>query len=176
MGKQFKVKILDKCRVCGDPRDREKNKRLRSYCSKTCRKKETAKRYKNADKETKKKRANYQRKLDDDKANVYSPDKIKCLVCGRYYTQVGSHAVLRHGFETAREYREHFGLVVKRGTVPKWYRKQKGDQAIENGTAKNLKKGKRYRFNKGQKGVGVYQRSNQTLRRLKQGNFIKKEL
>ena len=53
----------------------------------------------------------------------------------------------------------------------------KGDQAIENETYKNIiDTGKKHRFKKGQQGVGVYERSDQTLRRLKQGNKIKKAL
>jgi hypothetical protein len=77
---------------------------------------------------------------------------------------------------TGREYREYFELEVKRGVVPEWYRKLKGDQAIDNETYKNLEKGARFRFKKGQKGIGTYKRSPITMERLKnQGNRIGKE-
>jgi len=68
---------------------------------------------------------------------------------------------------TAREYREYHDLEVKRGTTPAWYRELKGNQALENGTFKNLKVGARFRFKKGQKGVGVYKRSPITLERIR---------
>ncbi len=67
----------------------------------------------------------------------------------------------------AGEYREYFKLEVKRGVVPDWYRKLKGEQAIDNETYKNLIKGAKFRFKKGQEGVGVYKRSPITLDRLK---------
>ena len=40
------------------------------------------------------------------------------------------------------------GLDVKKGTVPAWYRKLKGDMALENGTWKNLKAGNKFRYEK----------------------------
>ena len=77
-----------------------------------------------------------------------------------------SHAYQVHGL-TGREYREKFELEVKRGVVPEWYRKLKGDQALDNETYKNLEKGAKFRFKKGGKGVGVYKRSPVTINRLK---------
>jgi hypothetical protein len=50
---------------------------------------------------------------------------------------------------TGREYREYFELPIKRGVVPIWYRKLKGDIAIENKTAENLKGGKQFWYIKG---------------------------
>ena len=50
------------------------------------------------------------------------------------------------------------GLDVKKGTVPKWYRKMKGDQALENGTYKNLKVGKKFRYKKGDPRLQLYGR------------------
>ena len=77
---------------------------------------------------------------------------------------MGSHIVQRHGI-TARQYREEYELEVKRGTVPEWYRKLKGEQALKNGTFKNLEAGAKFRFKPGDK-VGVYKRSPVTLERL----------
>jgi hypothetical protein len=93
-------------------------------------------------------------------------NKVQCLVCGLWYVQVGSHVVQRHRYKSARAYREHFKLEVKKGTVPAWYRKMKGELALKNKTYLNLKAGKKYQFKKGEKGVGLYKRSPITLARL----------
>jgi len=92
------------------------------------------------------------------------------MLCGLWYIQLGTHVYQVHGM-TGREYREHFNLEVKRGTVPEWYRKLKGDQALDNETFKNLENGAKFRFKKGQKGVGVYDRSPITIAKLKKNNF-----
>jgi len=76
---------------------------------------------------------------------------VKCLVCKRYYVQIGTHVIERHGFETAREYREQFQLPLKRGIVPMWYRKEKAKSTIARGGSKNLKHGKKFWYKKGDK-------------------------
>lgn len=84
--------------------------------------------------------------------NKYLKDKgdlVACLVCNAKFVQVGTHVVQVHGYESAREYRLDYGLDYKRGVVPSYYRKLKGEQAIENGTYKNLIKGSKFRFKKG---------------------------
>jgi hypothetical protein len=98
---------------------------------------------------------------------------IKCLICGKDFRQVGSHITQVHGI-TAREYRETFELEVKKGLLPPDLRELKGNQALENGTWKNLKVGKKYWFKKGQEGVGVYKRSKITLEKLKALNKTRK--
>lgn len=99
----------------------------------------------------------------------YNKDNgIMCEVCGEYFRQVGSHVKV-HGFANAREYREHFGFDVKRGQLPKEYRKIKADHCRKNKTIDNLKSGKKCWFKKGQKNLGNYKRSKQTMNRL-QGN------
>jgi len=163
MNKTFKVEIRGDCKVCGGELP---NARYRTYCSKECRNKFHNK--KNAPRS-----AELQRIRRDKVASKPSKDKCQCLICGKWYVQVGSHAFQIHGM-TGREYREHFELEVKRGIVPEWYRKLKGDQALDNATYKNLEKGIQYRFKKGQKGVGVYKRSEITLNRLK--NQHKKDI
>ena len=150
------MEIRTDCKVCGGDLP---NSRYRVFCSAKCRNKW------NNDKYTPR-NAELQRLRADKKASVPSKDKVQCLICGLWYVQLGSHVQARHDM-TAREYREEYGLDVKRGTVPKWYRKQRGDQTLENETYKNLKKGAKYRFTKGQEGVGVYKRSPQTIDRLK---------
>lgn len=100
-------------------------------------------------------------------AHIPSKNKIQCEICGLWYRQVGSHVWNIHGME-AREYRYMYGFDVKRGQLPPDLREHKAQQVFENGTVDNLKKGAKYRFKKGQKGVGVYERSAQTITRLKQ--------
>ena len=132
----FKVKIRKTCLICKKPIT---IKRFRTYCSKTCRTKfHNRKHYKE----------NYRKLLE--RTGAYSPKKKQCIYCKRWYVQVGSHIFQRH-HQTAREYREDNKLPLKRGIVPGWYRKIKGDQAKENGTVKNLKAGKRYWYKKNDK-------------------------
>lgn len=135
------------------------NSRYRTYCSAKCRNKRNNQ--KNA-----KRGVEWQRAKRDRIASEPSPDKCQCLFCGKWYVQVCSHAYAVHKV-TGREYREHFELEVKRGVVPEWYRKLKGDIAIDNETYKNLEEGAKFRFKKGQQGVGVYKRSEITIERLR---------
>jgi predicted transcriptional regulator len=108
----------------------------------------------------------WQRARNDKKAEKPSPQKVKCLICGKWYKQVGTHIVQVHKM-TAREYREEYGFDVKKGQLAGAYKQLKRDQAIENGTVENLKKGKKYWFKKGQEGIGKYKRSDQTMERLR---------
>jgi predicted transcriptional regulator len=108
----------------------------------------------------------YQRRKRDEIASIPDNEKVKCLICGRYYVQVGSHIVQIHKI-TAREYREQFKLEVKRGIVPTWYREKKAQITKENRTYRNLETGKKFRFIKGQKGPGIYKRSEITMARLR---------
>jgi len=152
----FKVEILKKCKICGG---RITEKRFRTYCSKKCRDKNYTIEYKDY-------RAKWQLARYDRIAEVPAKNKIQCLICNKWYVQVGSHIWNRHNM-TAREYREQYGFDVKKGQLPEDYRKLKADQAIECGGYKNLKKGKKYWFKKGQEGPGKYTRSDETLERLK---------
>jgi predicted nucleic acid-binding Zn ribbon protein len=144
---------MNTCPICKKPFKRTSNSQ--KFCSSQCRE-STYKDY----------RAKFQLERYDRIALKLSPDKIQCLYCGRYYVQVGTHVVERHGM-TAREYREYYDLERKRGIVPEWYRKQKGDQALENKTYKNLETGAPHRFVKGDKKAGRYERSHVTMERLK---------
>lgn len=154
--RELKIEIRKNCKVCGKPIT---EKRRRTYCSDQCRNKFYYK--KNG-----KKNAQRLRDKKDKEASIPDKTKIQCLICGRYFAQVGSHIVQRHGI-TAREYREAYGFDVKKGQVSEDLRILYGQQALENGTYKNLKNGIKYWFKKGQKGIGIYHRSNETLERLK---------
>jgi hypothetical protein len=59
------------------------------------------------------------------------------------------------------------GDDVKKGRLPVYLKELKAKYARENGTIKNLEKGKPYRFFKGDKRAGVYIRSEETLQRLR---------
>lgn len=152
----MQIEIRQDCKVCGKD---IVNTRYRTYCSAICRRKFFNKKYSQL-------HTGWNRKKRDEIASVPSEDKCQCLICGKYYTQVCSHTHQVHGMN-GRAYREYFKLEVKRGVVPEWYRKLKGDQAIDNETYKNLEAGAGFRFKKGQEGVGVYKRSPITIDRLK---------
>jgi len=152
------VEVRTTCKICGK---KLPNARFRTFCSAKCRNKA------HNDKQNKSGYGTKWQKARRDKiASVPDPgNKCQCLICGKWYVQVGSHVRQVHGM-TAREYRELFELEVKRGVVLEWYRKMKGDQALDNETYKNLEAGAKFRFKKGQEGVGKYERSPITLDRL----------
>ena len=155
----MKIEIRADCKVCGGE---IVHNRFRTYCSEQCRNKFNNIKYR--DRQTE-----WQRAKRDRIASVPSPDKCQCLVCGKWYVQICSHAYQVHGI-TGREYREKFELEVKRGVVPEWYRKLKGDQALDNETYKNLEAGAKFRFVKGGervKKISKYKRSPATLKRLR---------
>ena len=154
--RKFKIEIRKDCKTCGGPLP---NARFRTYCSTKCRNKANNIKYA-------KNNVEWQRKKRDKEAEKPSDRKCQCFICGKWYVQVGSHIYQVHKM-TAREYREKFELEVKKGITPTWYKKLKGDQALDNETFKNLEKGAKFRFKKGQEGVGVYKRSPVTMERLK---------
>ena len=68
---------------------------------------------------------------------------------------------------TARDYRAMVGFDVKRGQLPDDLRQLYAEQVFENETVKNLKAGRKFWFIKGDPRAGKYQRSAQTLERLR---------
>lgn len=158
----MKIEIRKNCKVCGGLITRHK---ARTYCSVICRSKFHNK--KNAWRGVEWQRAKRDREA------IKSPNKLQCLVCKKWYVQVCSHTYQVHGL-TGREYRQDYDLEVKRGVVPEWFRKVKGDIALENGTVRNLKAGKKYWFVVGDKKAGRYRRSPITLNRLKEARKMRK--
>ena len=152
----FKVEIRKTCLICGEP---IKTARFRTYCGERCRNKRNAEKLKKSGY-----LKDWQRKKHEKKRLSSGKELIACLICGKKFIQVGSHIVQIHGM-TCREYRERYGLEVKRGLMPKEYRKLKGNIAIENGTYKNLEVGKKFWLKKGEK--IPYTRSDITIERLK---------
>ena len=128
---------------------------------------------------TKEDRAKYilewQRAKRGKEATEPSDKKVQCLICNKWYVQVCSHVFQVHHL-TGREYREQFDLEVKRGVLPKWYRELKGEIALDNGTYKNLKVGKKFWFKKGSKTAGRYKRSPITIARLRALDKRKKKI
>lgn len=107
------------------------------------------------------------KRLDKRRVAKYGKDRlVQCKICHKWYRQVGSHVFNTHGM-TAREYREQYGFDVKRGQLPPDYRELKAEHVFENRTVENLEAGKEFRFKKGQEGIGVYKRSEQTMKRLR---------
>jgi len=151
----MKIEIRTHCKVCGT----KLGYRQRTFCSKTCRESIYYQRYKERITE-------WTRNRLQEKLKASGKELVQCLICGRWYIQLGNHVFQVHKM-SAREYREEFNLEVKRGTTPAWFRKLKGDIALENETYKNLKAGKKFRFKKGDLGLGKYKRSPVTMERLK---------
>jgi hypothetical protein len=129
----FKVEVRKDCKICGG----ELPKRFRTFCSKECRWKDQAKRY-----------SDYRKEWQQKKRGEYKEGKLQCLFCDMWYVQIGSHTVQKHKM-LAREYKIENDLPLNRGVVPEWYKKLKGDQALENGTYHNLLKGLGRRYVKG---------------------------
>lgn len=136
------------CAECGQEfiKPKRQGGNNQRFCSKKCRYKAINRRHQD-----------YQKRWSRHKRGEYSADKVQCLICGNWYVQVGSHTYQIHKL-TGREYRELMDLQVKRGIVPPWYRKLKGDQALENETYKNLEAGKQYRYIKNDPRLKLYGR------------------
>lgn len=96
--------------------------------------------------------------------------KIQCLICGKFFTRPCSHAVQVHGV-TAREYKEVFGFDKKKGIATDEYKEKMREHVVDNYNkvvARNLlKNGKQSRFKKGDTTIGKYERSAQTIERIR---------
>ena len=98
----FKVEIRKNCKICKEPL----TIRQRTFCSTKCRNKTYTIKY-----------AEKRKEWVRNKTGEYADNKIECLICGKYYRQVGSHIFGTHKM-TARQYREDFELEVKKGILP----------------------------------------------------------
>ena len=151
------------CLFCGEIIERGPKANNKKFCSRECR-----------DKYNYDKKREYMKEYQNNARNKklieeYGEDNlVKCLICGKYYRQLGTHVVQRHGM-TALEYRKYFGfdLYETTHTLAPDLRDLYGEQALENGTYKNLEKGRDTRYKKGDKGIGNYHRSKETMARLK---------
>ena len=91
-------------------------------------------------------------------------NKIKCLICGKYFTKPCSHVWQAHQL-SAREYKKEFGFDLKKGIIPEEHREHLKEVQTEE-AKENLKKGSVSLFQKGDHSIGRYERSKQTLERL----------
>ena len=80
--------------------------------------------------------------------------KLKCKICNKLYSHLGSHIFHAHGI-LAREYKQEFGLPYKMSLITNDIKKKKQDAFEEDREkyVKNLlKSGKKYQFKKGRTG------------------------
>jgi hypothetical protein len=131
----------------------------RKYCCVACRTKRNNIKYRSRYNE-------WQNKRLQKKLLASGEALIECAICHKFFRQVGTHIVQKHGYETARDYRADYGYDLKRGQLPEDYRELKAMHVFNNGTVNNLKHGEPYRFKQGDKKAGKYPRSKQTIARL----------
>ena len=93
----------------------------------------------------------------------------QCVICGLWFRAVCHHAWQAHDVDEA-EYKKIAGLDHKKGLIPKDLKELKAEHVRDNGTINNLKKGVWNRFIPGDTRAGKYERSPQTMERLKKNN------
>lgn len=95
-----------------------------------------------------------------------------CEICGESFKRVTAHARQKHSV-SAREYKQMFGLDLRKGICSRESRELSRERLFENydvSVKRNLlKKGSKSRFKVGSKGRTKDQISEQTLLRLKEG-------
>lgn len=94
-----------------------------------------------------------------------------CEICNKSFRQLGNHIYQNHNM-SAREYKIQFGLDLKKSLLPDDLYLLKKEQVFENKTVNNLKKGNVNWFESGDKTVGKYKRSQQSLERLKKHGYL----
>lgn len=101
----------------------------------------------------------------------YDEDGLpKCEICSRYFKRVLTHVRQRHFLEE-REYKKRFGFDLKKGICSKESSEISRDRILRNYDRcikRNLAKGKKYRFKKGDTGRTKDMVSAQTKKRLKE--------
>lgn len=97
---------------------------------------------------------------------------MQCLICKKHYKHLGSHVYHRHGI-LARDYKMQFGLDLNYSLIDDDIKEKKRIAWQKNSKQylKNLEKGEKYRFKKGQLNKKLYT-SRQSKERYKQ-NLIK---
>lgn len=96
------------------------------------------------------------------KPSYTEADMMKCLLCNESFVFLGAHVYQTHKI-LMLDYKKQFGFDIKRGQTKGQYRELKNKT---NRGIKNLKLGAKYRFVKGDKKAGKYERSQETLERL----------
>lgn len=149
-----------KCKQCDGPIERGPKSNNKKFCSIECRQLFS---YESGKDKLRWTKANNKNKIQTAK---FSPGKIQCLECGGWYKAPLHHVWQIHLF-TEAEYKKKHGLDHRKGLLIASLKEKKSEQVFENGTVENLKKGKPTRYQKGQPGIGHYERSAQTKARLK---------
>lgn len=135
---------LTHCKVCGQPIDRLRNKRLRSYCSVACRNRFHSQKMIASGQSQKRQQLYAERK-----ATEASDMKKKCALCGLWFRRVAFHVFQRHQM-TAYEYKQYLQIRTSRGILADESRKHLHDLALEYKMDEQLKHaGKATRFVKG---------------------------
>jgi hypothetical protein len=100
-----------------------------------------------------------------------------CEICGQHFDRILTHARIKHDI-SAKDYKQSFGLDVKKGICSQRSRELSRERVMENYdkvVKENLiANGVKTRFYKGGKGRTIDKVSFQTMLRLKQQSFIKK--
>ena len=154
--------MKNKCKQCGTTivKSSPKANNLK-YCSKKC-----YNIYIYAHKKARGIDSNLQSKI---RTAQYAEGKIQCAICKGWYIKLCAHTVQAHGV-TASEYKKEQRLDSIKGLVHKDHHKKLSELVKKHPTViqENLVEGgKATRFKKGDKTLGNYQRSEQTLKRLK---------
>lgn len=116
------------------------------------------------------------REWQRNRSGAYKDGKIQCLICGKWYDKVMGHVYQAHGVNE-KEYKEYAGLDRGRGIISKrTYEllRQRNEENWDKIKDNLLVAGKKSRYNKGDKNIGKYERSPETLARLKANKGHKK--
>lgn len=112
----------------------------------------------------------YRTQWQRNKTGEFKKGKIQCRLCEKWYYKPMCHAYQTHNI-TEKEYKEHFGL--ERKGILADSTKEKLQEAVRDNydvvIKKNLiERGEETRYKTGDPNIGKYQRSEETLKRLRQ--------
>lgn len=157
---QRKTNMKKNCKQCDGPIERGPRANNKKFCSPECRQVFS---YESGSERARWTRANGK---EAQRRAKYAPGKIQCLECLGWYRAPVMHAWQKHCM-TEADYKKKHGLDHGKGLLIASLKEKKSEQVFENGTVKNLKKGKSHQFKKGDHSLGTYKRSKQTMERLK---------
>lgn len=101
-----------------------------------------------------------------EKWNKFAPGKFQCPFCSGWYRALLHHVWQRHDMSES-EYKKRFGYNHSTTFITQELKEIKREKVFENGTVKNLTKGAKTRYVKGDKRAGRYERRPETLKVLK---------
>lgn len=153
------------CKNCNQLITRRKNANNVKFCSLACRN--------TFNRERNRTRVNQWQR---NRWGAYAPDKIQCLICGKWYYKPAQHTYQTHHVD-AYSYKKAHELDTTKGLITEETRELLRQHAKDNAPIvidQNLiAKGKRTRFQRGDKTLGTYQRTPSQLARLREhGNKL----